>query len=71
MYKAVPFQDITVIAQIAIQIFGQNSIMFFVVQATTAIILVIAANTAFADLPLLLSYWLKMDMFQDNLRQGK
>ena len=29
--------------------------MFFVMQATTAIILMMAANTAFADLPLLLS----------------
>ena len=29
MYKAVPGQDITVIAQIAIQVFGQNSLMFF------------------------------------------
>ena len=55
MYKAVPGQDITVIAQIAIQVFGQNSFMFFAVQATTAIILTLAANTAFSDLPLLLS----------------
>lgn len=55
MYKAVPGQDVTVIAQIAIQVFGQNSIMFFVMQATTAIILILAANTAFSDLPLLLS----------------
>ena len=55
MYKAVPGQEITVIAQIAIQVFGQNSFMFFVVQATTAIILILAANTAFSDLPLLLS----------------
>ncbi|HEX9026759.1 MAG TPA: APC family permease [Clostridium sp.] len=55
MYKAVPGKDITVLAQIAIQVFGQNNFMFFVVQATTAIILVLAANTAFSDLPLLLS----------------
>ncbi|MVX63029.1 amino acid permease [Clostridium chromiireducens] len=55
MYKASPGEDITVIAQIAIQVFGQNSLMFFVVQATTAVILTLAANTAFSDLPLLLS----------------
>ena len=55
MYKAVPGQEITVIAQIAIQVFGQNSFMFFALQATTAIILTLAANTAFSDLPLLLS----------------
>lgn len=55
MYKALPGEDITVIAQIAIQVFGQNSFMFFVIQGTTAIILTLAANTAFSDLPLLLS----------------
>ncbi|MCE5220525.1 MAG: APC family permease [Clostridium sp.] len=55
MYKAVPGEDVTVIAQIAMQIFGQNSFMFFIIQATTAIILTLAANTAFSDLPLLLS----------------
>jgi amino acid transporter len=55
MYKAAPGEDVTVIAQIAMQVFGQNSLMFFVIQATTAIILTLAANTAFSDLPLLLS----------------
>lgn len=53
--KIVPMENVTVIAQIATKIFGGNSFMFFAVQATTAIILVMAANTAFADLPLLLS----------------
>ncbi len=47
--------NITVVAQIAINIFGQNSVMFFVIQFTTALILIMAANTAFADLPMLLS----------------
>ncbi|GKX67267.1 APC family permease [Inconstantimicrobium mannanitabidum] len=55
MYKVSPRPDITVTAQIATQIFGSGSIMFYAVQATTAIILIMAANTAFADLPLLLS----------------
>jgi len=55
MYKVSPSPDVTVIAQIATQIFGHNTFMFFVMQATTAIILIMAANTAFADLPLLLS----------------
>lgn len=55
MYKAVPSHDVTVIAQIASQVFGGSSIMFYVVQVTTAMILIMAANTAFADLPLLLS----------------
>ena len=55
MYKVVPQENVTVVAQIATGVFGQNSIMFYVVQATTALILIMAANTAFADLPLLLS----------------
>lgn len=54
-YHAVPVSDQTVIAQIAIQVFGGTSFMFYAVQVTTAFILIMAANTAFADLPLLLS----------------
>jgi amino acid transporter len=55
IYKVAPQTNVTVVAQIATQVFGQGSVMFYVVQATTAIILVMAANTAFAGLPLLLS----------------
>lgn len=55
VYQVVPMQNVTVVAQIAQQVFGKSSVMFYVVQATTAIILIMAANTAFADLPLLLS----------------
>ncbi len=55
IYKVAPRENVTVVAQIATQVFGSNSAMFYVVQATTAIILIMAANTAFADLPLLLS----------------
>ncbi len=52
----IPHQaNITVVAQIAVQVFGQNSVMFYVIQFTTALILIMAANTAFADLPMLLS----------------
>lgn len=47
--------DMTVVAQIAQSIFGRSNFMFFEIQFTTALILVMAANTAFADLPLLLS----------------
>ena len=47
--------DMTVVAQIAVSVFGQNSLMFYVVQFTTALILIMAANTAFAGLPTLLS----------------
>jgi len=53
LYHAVPNSQITVVAQIAAQVFGQNAIMFYVIQVTTAIILIMAANTAYAGLPLL------------------
>jgi len=55
IYKVSPSADVTVIATIAMQVFGHNTVMFYAVQATTAIILIMAANTAFADLPLLMS----------------
>ncbi len=55
LYHAIPNPDETVISQIAGQVFGNNSLMFYVIQLTTALILVMAANTAFTDLPLLLS----------------
>jgi amino acid transporter len=43
------------VAQIAIAVFGNNSIGFFVVQAFTAAILILAANTAYQDFPRLAS----------------
>ncbi len=54
LYHAVPNPDMTVVAQIAYQVFGGNA-LFYLVQVMTAIILIMASNTAFADLPLLLS----------------
>lgn len=55
IYHAAPTDNMTVIAQIGQQVFG-TSIMFYILQLTTAFILIMAANTAFADFPLLLSY---------------
>jgi amino acid transporter len=47
-------QQRTVIAQVAASVFGgHHSVGFFYVQATTALILVLAANTAFNGFPLL------------------
>ena len=43
----------SVIAQIAAATFGGSSIPFFVIQAATAIVLLLAANTAFNGFPLL------------------
>lgn len=54
LYHAVPNPDQTVIAQIAIQVFG-NGVFYYFMQFTTALILIMAANTAFNDFPLLLS----------------
>lgn len=59
LYHAVPNEEVTVISQIATQVFGQGAIMYYVIQATTAIILIMAANTAFAGLPLLLALMAK------------
>jgi amino acid transporter len=43
----------SLVAQIAAATFGNNSILFFLVQASTAIVLLLAANTAFNGFPLL------------------
>jgi amino acid transporter len=43
----------SLIAQIASATFGNNSVPFFIVQAATAIVLLLAANTAFNGFPLL------------------
>ena len=45
----------TVIAQLGTAVFGTGSAMFFVVQAFTAAVLVLAANTAFNGFPILAS----------------
>ncbi len=54
IYHAVPGYDITVMSQIASQVF-HNNFMYYVVQIATAVILVMAANTAYAGFPMLLS----------------
>ncbi|GLY10129.1 APC family permease [Pseudobacillus badius] len=47
-----PKAEETVVSQIASQVFGRN-IMYYFVQGTTALILVLAANTGFSAFPLL------------------
>lgn len=47
--------QLTVMAQIAYAVFGANSFMFYVIQAGTAAVLLLAANTAFNGFPLLSS----------------
>ncbi len=43
----------SLIAQVAASVFGNNSALFFAIQATTAAVLLLAANTAFNGFPLL------------------
>lgn len=52
-YHAIPVGEPTVIAQIAYGVFGKT-LMFYVIQFTTAIILIMACNTAFTGFPMLM-----------------
>jgi amino acid transporter len=54
IYQVAPMEGQTVMAQLANEVFGKG-VMFYLVQATTAVILGMAANTAFAGFPILLS----------------
>ncbi|MEF9876642.1 MAG: APC family permease [Gordonibacter sp.] len=53
--RVAPSPDLTIIAQIATSVFGGNSIMFYVIQIATALILLLAANTAYNGMPQLMS----------------
>ena len=48
-------EERSVVAQIAIAVFGDASVGFYVVQVFTALILILAANTAYQDFPRLAS----------------
>ena len=54
-YGVVPNDVDTVISQVARRTFGSGTILYFAVQAATMLILVLAANTAYADFPRLSS----------------
>jgi amino acid transporter len=60
-YGIVPNARETVVSQIARTIIGHNFFYYFI-QAMTALILILAANTSFADFPRL-STWLAKDHF--------
>lgn len=51
-YGVAPRPDVTVLSQIAEQTFGRN-FMYFFIQGTTALILILAANTGYSAFPLL------------------
>ena len=54
-YQVVPSETETVVSQIARGVFGGRNVFYYVVQGATMLILVLAANTAFADFPRLAS----------------
>ena len=54
-YGIVPSDTETVVSQIARGTFGGRSLLYYSVQAATMLILVLAANTAYADFPRLAS----------------
>jgi amino acid transporter len=51
-YGIAPRSEVTVVSQIAEQTFGRN-FMYFFIQGTTALILILAANTGYSAFPLL------------------
>ena len=51
----VPHEQETVLSQIARAVFGGRNVAYFVVQIATMLILVLAANTSYADFPRLAS----------------
>jgi amino acid transporter len=55
VHGVVASEERSVVAQIAVAVFGNNSLGFYVVQAFTAAILILAANTAYQDFPRLAS----------------
>ena len=55
LYQIRPVSEATAVSQIAAAVFGRSSVMYFVVQIMTVIILALAANTAYAGMPLLMA----------------
>ncbi|MCL6602582.1 MAG: APC family permease [Paenibacillus sp.] len=51
-YGITPQKNVTVVSEISEQIFGRN-FMYFFIQGTTALILILAANTGYSAFPLL------------------
>lgn len=62
--KILPSDKETIVSQLAKTIFGANVVWYYI-QIATALILVLAANTAFSDFPRL-SYFLARDRFMPH-----
>jgi amino acid transporter len=56
VFGLVPAEQETINSQLARRVFGGGSLLYYVVQAMTMLILVLAANTSFADFPRLSSF---------------
>ena len=54
-YHVLPSEQETVVSQLARGVFGDRGVAYYAVQAATMLILVLAANTAYADFPRLAS----------------
>src|SRR5581483_5393891 len=55
-FGLVPLERETINSQLARRVFGAGSLPYYLVQAMTMLILVLAANTSFADFPRLASF---------------
>jgi amino acid transporter len=62
--KIIPNDEETVVSQLARAVFGTGGLWYFI-QIATALILVLAANTAYADFPRL-SYFMARDKFMPH-----
>jgi hypothetical protein len=58
----------TVIAQLASAVFGPGSVMFYLIQASTALVLILAANTAYNGFPMLASLLARHRLMPTQLR---
>jgi amino acid permease-like protein len=54
-FQILPSEQETVVSQLARGVFGERGVAYYAVQAATMMILVLAANTAYADFPRLAS----------------
>lgn len=62
--------QLSLMAQIGVAVFGEGSLLFFILQGATACVLLLAANTAFNGFPLL-SYVLSKDGFAPKMLQTR
>jgi amino acid transporter len=64
--QVLPAQDETVLSQLGRTVFGDGAPLWILLQVATALILILAANTAFADFPRL-GFFLARDQFLPRL----